>query len=213
MRSAVRLRRFAAAALPALATNGSTRVRIDGESSSLGELAVGDYFTAVYSGTPDQSLATVTTSPALSVSAFAPASASEKALYAFVGTVASVDAASATISVNVTRSIPNGLFSGTDTYDVGSQTIVLGNSGNSLFGTLSRASTGDVVAGGVLAAAGESAATVESSPLGVLVDFPQTSSSSSSSAGAETASITRAQRRALKLLRREQAESGHHQKK
>jgi hypothetical protein len=117
-----------------------------------------------------------------------------------------------TITVNVTTSPPNGLFSGTDTFDVGSQTIVLGNSGSTLFGSLSKVSTVDVVAGGVIAPSGESAGTVQSSPLGVLVDFPQSSSSSSTPANAEKASIRRAEHRALGLLRREQAQHGHHKK-
>jgi hypothetical protein len=42
------------------------------------------------------------------------------------------DTTAATVAVNVTGSIPNGLFPGTDTFDVGSQTIVLGNSGSTL---------------------------------------------------------------------------------
>jgi hypothetical protein len=82
-----------------------------------------------------------------------------------------------TINVNGTRPISNGLFCGTDTFDVGSQTIVLG---------------------GLIAPRGGSAATVESTPLQVLVDFP--SSSSSASTIATKASIRRAERRAPKLL-------------
>lgn len=87
----------------------------------------------------------------------------------------------AAISVNVTDSLPNGLLSGTDTFDVGSQTIVLGNSSSTLVGSLRDLSTGEVVAGGMITA---SAGTIESTPLEVLVDFPQ----SSSSANAEKAS-------------------------
>lgn len=71
---------------------------------------------------------------------------SEKTLKRLVGTV----------TVNVTGSTPNGLFPGTDTSDVGSQTIVLGNSSSTLFGT-----PGSVPA-----------------PPGVLADFPQASSTS-----------------------------------
>jgi hypothetical protein len=108
-------------------------------------------------------------------------------LHAFVGTVSSTDTTAGTVTVNVTRPVPNGLFSGTDTFDVGSQTIVLGNSGSTLFGSFGN----------------------------VLVDFPQSSSSSSSSSSATAtkASIRRAERRALKLLRHEQAKYGHHKKK
>jgi hypothetical protein len=194
-----------------ITTDSSTAIKIDGRQTSVGDLAVGDYFTAVYKGTPDESLSTITSTTALEVRAWAPSQGN--ALYAFVGTVSSVDTTAGTVSVNVMDSIPNGLFSGTDTFDVGSQPIVLGNSGSTLFGTLSNVSTGDVVAGGVIAPSGESASTVQSTPLGVLVDFPQSSSSSSASANADKASVRRAEHRALKLLRREQAKHGHHKKK
>jgi hypothetical protein len=194
-----------------IATDGSTQIRIDGQQSSASSLAVGDYFTAVYDGTADESLSTITSSPALSVSAWA--AADGNSLYAFVGTVTGTDTTAGTVTVNVTGSTPNALFSGTDTFDVGSQTIVLGNSGNTLFGSLGSVSTGDVVAGGLVAPSGEAAGTVESTPLQVLVDFPQPSSSSTSSANAQKASIRRAERRALKLLRREKAKYRHHKKK
>jgi hypothetical protein len=94
---------------------------------------------------------------------------------AVVGTVSSTDTTVGTSTVNVTRSTPNGLFSGTDTFDVGSQTIVLGNQ--------------------------------------VAMNFPQSSSSPTSSATATNESTRQADRRALKLLRHEQAKHGHHTKK
>jgi hypothetical protein len=194
-----------------ITTGGATQIRIDGQQSSVSNLAVGDYFTAVYDGTPDESLSTITSTPSLSVSAWAPSDGN--LLYAFVGTVSSTDTTAGTITVNVTGSTPNGLFSGTDTFDVGSQTIVLGNSGSTPFGSLGSFSTGDVVAGGLIAPSGGPAGTVESTPLQVLVDFPQSSSSSTSSANAQKASIRRAERRALNLLRRESAKHGHHKKK
>jgi hypothetical protein len=193
-----------------ITTDSSTQITIDGQSSSVSNLAVGDYFTAVYDGTPDESLATITSTPALSVAAWVPLQGNS--LYAFVGTVSGTDTTNGTVTVNVTSSIPNGLFSGTDTFDVGSQTIVLGNSGSTLFGSLANVTTGDVVAGGLIAPSGETASTVESSPLQVLVDFPQ-SSSSSSTATTQQASIRRAEHRALKLLRREKAKYGHHKTK
>jgi hypothetical protein len=195
----------------AITTDGSTEIRIDGQQSSVSNLAVGDYFTAAYDGTPDESLSTITATPALSVSSWAPADGNS--LYAFVGTVSGTDPTAGTVTVNVTGSFPNGLFSGTDTFDVGSQTIVLGNSGSTLFGSLGSISTGDAVAGGLVAPSGATASAVESTPLQVLVDFPQSSSSSTSSANAQKASIRRAERRALKLLRRENAKHGHHKKK
>lgn len=193
-----------------ITTDSSTQITIDGQSSPVSNLAVGDYFTAVYDGTPDESLSTITSTPAQSVSAWAPFTGDS--LYAFVGTVTGTDTTNGTVSVNVTRSFPNGLFSGADTFDVGSQTIVLGNSGSTLFGSLGNVQTGDVVAGGLIAPSGESAATVESTPLQVLVDFPQPSSSNSS-ATAQRASVRRAEHRALRLLRREKAKYGHHRKR
>lgn len=191
-----------------ITTDSSTQITIGGQTSSVSNLAVGDYFTAVYDGTPDEPLSTITSTPALSVDAWAPFDGGS--LYAFVGTVSSVDTTGGSVTVNVTSSLPNGLFSGTDTFDVSSQTIVLGNSGSSLFGSLSAVQTGDVVAGGLIAPGGESAGTVESSPLQVLVDFPQSSSSSSTT---QQASIRRAERRALRLLRREKAKYGRHKRR
>jgi hypothetical protein len=115
------------------------------------------------------------------------------------------------ITVNMTGSAPNALFPGTDTFDVGSQTIVLGNSG-SPSGSLGNVGTGGVVAGGLIAADGDSTGTVTARPLRVLVGFPQ-SFSSSSSATAQLASVRPAERRARQLLRPEKAMSGHHEKK
>jgi hypothetical protein len=200
-----------------ITTDSSTQITVGDQSSSVSNLAVGDDFTAVYDGTPDESLATVTSTPALSVQAWAPSAGKAWAppgssLYAFVGTISSTDTTGGTITVNVTGSIPNDLFSGTDTFDVGSQTIVLGNSGSTLFGSLGNVTAGDVVAGGLIAPSGANASIVEATPLQVLVDFPQ-SSSSNSSATAQQASIRRAERRALKLLRHEKAKYGHHKKK
>jgi len=189
-----------------ITTDSTTKITIDGQTSSVGNLASGDHFVAVYDGTPDESLATITSTPALSVEGWAPFDGN--ALYAFVGTVAGTDTTTGTVTVNVTSSIPSGLFSGTDTFDVGSQTIVLGNSTNGLFGSLGAVSNGDVVAGGLIAASDETASTVESTPLQVLIDFPQMSSSSSSAA-----SIRRAERRALRLLRRERATYGRHRRR
>lgn len=187
-----------------ITTDSSSQITIDGQTSAVSGLAVGDYFTAVYDGTPDESLPTITSTPALSIDAWAPLHGGS--LYAFVGTVSSTDTAAGSVTVNVTSSIPNGLFSGTDTFDVGAQTIVLGNSGSSLAGV----QTGDVVAGGVIAPSGEAAATVESMPLQVLVDFPR---SPASSATTQQASIRLAEHRALKLLRREKAKYGRHKRK
>jgi hypothetical protein len=70
-------------------------------------------------------------------------------LYAFVGTVSSTTSGS--VTVDVTSSIPSGLLVGTDTFSVGPQTLVFGNSNSSLLGSPSNVSPGDVVAGGLIA--------------------------------------------------------------
>jgi hypothetical protein len=106
-------------------------------------------------------------------------------------------------SVNVMRSFAKGFSSGADTCTVGSQTKVLGNT---------NLAADDNVAGGLIAPSGESATTVGSTPLQVLVDLaPQTSSTPSS---AMTAEMTRrAERRALEMLRNEKARLGRHHEK
>jgi hypothetical protein len=105
--------------------------------------------------------------------------------------------------VNVTRPCPKGISSSADTYPVGSQTKVLGNT---------YLAPGDSVAGGPIAPSGERATAVGSTPLQVLFDFaPQTSSTSSS---AMTAEMTRrTERRALEMLRHEQARLGRYHEK
>jgi hypothetical protein len=196
-----------------ITTDGSTQITINGQSSSVSNLVAGDKFTAIFDGTPDESLSTITATPAVSLDAWGqPASASTtpNVLYAFVGTVSGTTSNS--VTVNVTSSIPSGLFSGADTFTVGPQTIVLGNSSSSLFGSLSSVSTGDVVAGGLVGPSGQSASTIESDPLQVLVDFPTSSSSSSTTPASTSASIKRAERKALKLLRQEKRKLDRHHK-
>lgn len=185
-----------------ITTDAGTSVTIDGQAATLGSLAVGDVFSATYAGTPSQALSSLTTAPAISLAAWAPAGG--RVLYAFVGTVAST--AGGTITVNVTSSIPTGLFAGADNFTVGPQTIVLGNSGSSLFGSFANIGRGDVVAGGLIGPAGETASAAESAPLQVLVDFPSASSGT-------TASLRRTERRAIRLLRRERARLSRHHKK
>lgn len=176
-----------------ITTDSNTKITIDGQTASVSQLAVGDRFEAVFDGTPSEPLATITATPALSLRAWAPPA--QNALYAFVGTVSSTDTTAGSITVNVTASVPQGLFSGADTFTVGPQTLVLGNTSGSLSGV----SQNDVVAGWVTAPSGESASTVESTPLQGLVDFP----TSSSSASATSASIRRAEHRAMRLVHRE----------
>lgn len=172
-----------------ITTGADTRVTLNGQTSSIGGLAVGDLFVAIYKGTPSQALSTITSTPAISVRAWtAPTGDS---LYAFVGTVTGTG--SGAVTVNVTSSFPTGLFSGADTFSVGSQTKVVGST---------NLATGDTVAGGMIAASGESASTVESTPLQVLVGLPTTTPSPSIFATGEQ--LKRVERRALEMLHREQ---------
>jgi hypothetical protein len=189
----------------AITTDGSTKVTVNGQTSSVSNLVAGDKFTAIFDGTPNEPLSTVTATPAVSVAAYA-AAPTPNVLYGFVGTVASTTSSS--VTVNVSNSIPSALFSGTDTFTVGSSTIVLGNSGSSL----SSVAPGDVVAGGLLGPSGQSASTIESDPLQVLVDFPA-SLSPGSSTSSTSSSTKRAERKALKSLRQEKAKLGRHHKK
>lgn len=190
-----------------ITTDANTKITIDGQTAPVSSLTVGDRFTATYDGTPSEPLATITATPALSISAWAPPV--QNSFYGFVGTVTGADTTAGTVSVNVTNSIPSALFSGADTFTVGSQTMVLGNSSGSLAGV----STGDVVAGGLFAPSGESAGTVESTPLQVLVDFSSMAPSPLSSSSVTGASISKSEHRALRMLRHEKAKLRHHERK
>jgi hypothetical protein len=93
-------------------------------------------------------------------------------LYAFAGTVTGKTAS--TVSVTVSGSYPGGLIaSGSSaTFTVGASTLVLGGSSGFSQGSLANVGIGDVVAGGLLGPAGETAAQVESQPLMLLLDLP-----------------------------------------
>ena len=157
--------------------DSSTTYDVDGNSSAnVSDLVDGQTFTAVLDGTPNEQLSNlVNDNPALSVTAN---TANE--VYGFVGTVSAVTpnttAGGGTVSVNVAESTPSGLFTGTDTFDVGPNTFVIGGPGGSLSGNLSDVSVGDVVAGGLTGAGNQTASAIESDPLSVLVDFPVPSS-------------------------------------
>ena len=104
----------------------------------------------------------------------------------------------ADVTVNVAGPIPNGIFRGADTFSVGSQTKVLGNT---------NFATGDV-AGGLIAPNRESASAVGSTPLQLLLDHAPASSSCSTAATAEQ--MKRAERRALEMLRQEKSKFEQH---
>jgi hypothetical protein len=104
------------------------------------------------------------------------------------------------VAVNMKRSIAKGFPGGADTLTVGSQTKVVGNTD---------LAPGDVVAGGLVALSGESASTVWSTPLQLVVDYAP-ASSSSTAANAEQ--MKRVERRALEMLRQEKAKFVRHDK-
>lgn len=182
-----------------ITTNSSTRFIVNGDdTATIANLAAGDRFIATFASLPtpptmpptpgmsnstraahherlvgDQA-ASVPTTPALQVIAEAPPQ-----LYAFVGTVTATDTTSGTVTVNVTSSLPAGLFTGAQTFDVGPQTLVFGGTSTSLIGNVSNITVGDVVAGGEIGMGGETAAQVEANPLQVLVDFSTTAPSTS----------------------------------
>ena len=84
----------------------------------------------------------------------------------FRETISGTDATDGWATVNVTRRIPNALSSEADGLDVGSHTIVLGNSGSSL----SFAQNRDLVPGRLIAPGDERAGALDPTPLQVLVE-------------------------------------------
>jgi hypothetical protein len=168
-----------------ITTNKSTTITLGHSTATLSQLAVGDRFRALFTGAPTDAIGTLVASAALSVNAAA--APKQHQLYAFVGTVKSTDTTAGTVTVDVTAGIPSSLLAaGTDaTFTVGTSTLVIGGSSTSGLGfstgSLSNVSTGDIVAGGLIGDAGETAAQVQAAPLMLLLDFPAGSSSSSSS--------------------------------
>jgi hypothetical protein len=167
-------------------TTPGTRISLDGQPSTVGDLGTGDKFVALFSGSSSDTIQTLTSSPALAVFAHTPPT--PKQLYAFVGTVTGVSGTTSpgTVTVTVTDSYPSGLFTSPATFTVGTSTLILGgdsSTGNGLFGgSLGDVSTGDTVAGAVVAPAGETAAQVEALPLAALLDFPASSGSATPAA-------------------------------
>lgn len=218
-----------------ITTNSSTKFDVNGNTSAtISNLAAGDRFIASFAALPGQGSgnegnsvrrshsdqggsATVPTTPALEVIAESPPQ-----LYAFVGTVATAPTAlPGSLSVTVSQSLPAGLFTGTQTFQIGSQTLVFGGSVSSLFGGTPTISPGDVVVGGEINMGGLTAAQVEANPLQVLVDFTSTTSttktpSTTTPAATEmakrmkTESFNRAIKRLLKHHRK--AQRAHHAK-
>ena len=133
-----------------ITTNGSTKFEINGSrTATVSGLATGDHFRAKFAGSNSETLTELTATPALTVRAHTP-----KKFYGFVGKVTATDATSTpeTVTVDITRSKPKGFFTGTVTFEVKS---------------LKKIVDGDVISGGIVAASGTSAATVEAKPIAV----------------------------------------------
>jgi hypothetical protein len=206
-----------------ITTNASTVFHVGGVSNpSISSLAANDRFRALFTGSPTSPIATITSTPALSVEA---ASAPKQhQLYAFVGTVKSTDTTAGTVTVTVAAALPSSLVaSGTDaTFTLGRSTLVLGgsssssssgsgsgssNSSHSGFGGfggfggfssggIGNIAVGDMLAGGLIGNAGMTAAQVEAAPLMLVLDLPMASGSSSGStttAAAKAAALKRAE--------------------
>lgn len=171
-----------------ITTNSTTKIVVNGKTATIGDLAMGDKFVALFSGSPSDTIQTLTANPALAVFAHTPPKPEQ--LYAFVGTVTGVSTSTSTsggtVTVTVADSYPSGFFSSPATFTVGPNTVILGGdstTGNGLTGgSLTDVSDGDTVAGGLVAPSGDTAAQVETLPLATLLDFPASGGSASTAA-------------------------------
>lgn len=184
-------------------TTSATVFRVNGQTATISDLSQGQRFVALFNGSPGDTLQTIVSGAALAVYAHTPPA--QRQLYAFVGRVTAVDTSSSpnTVTVDVTNSFPSSLVpagSGPQTFTVSPDTMILGGSSSNGLegGSLGDVTVGDVVAGGEIGAAGETLSQVEASPLGVLIDFP--ASSSSSGSGSSSASQSAALHEALGLF-------------
>src|ERR1700733_5389703 len=117
-------------------TNSSTKFRVDGQDGTFASLSPGQRFVALFNGSPGDSLQTLVSGPALAVVAHTPPKPHQ--LYAFVGTVNSVDTSADTVTVTVSNSVPSALVpsaSNPATFTLSPSTLVLGGATtNGLFG-------------------------------------------------------------------------------
>jgi hypothetical protein len=175
-----------------ITTTSTTKFDVNGNSSAtIANLATGQKVIVMLAAP----VSATGTNTALAVFARSP-----QQLYAFVGTVSSTPAAGSTsLSVNVTSSLPSGVFTGAQTFTIGPSTLVIGGSAMAL-GSLSGVAANDVVAGGVIAPAGETAAQVEANPLAVVVDFTSTPTGTMTAAKLKRMK-TEALNRAVKMLK------------
>jgi hypothetical protein len=169
-----------------ITTNSSTTLHIAGASGtpSVGGLAPGDHFVALFPGAPTDTIQTLVANPASAVFAQVP-----RQFYAFVGTVTATSTTANTVTVDVMRSLPSSLIaSGTSaTFTVSPMTFIIGGAslsghgfGGLFGGSLSAVASGDMVTGGLIAPAGLTATQVEAMPLMFMLDLPAPTGTSSS---------------------------------
>jgi hypothetical protein len=167
-----------------ISADSNTKLIVNGKLGTVADMTAGDHFFALFSGSPTDSIQTLTASPALLV--FDRTPRKPRQLYAFVGTVTGVDTTAGTVTVDVAHSRPGSLVpagSAPVPFMVGPDTLVLGgSSGDGLSGGLSSVSVGDIVAGGLVASAGDTLAQIEALPLRVLLDIPVPTGSTTTSA-------------------------------
>jgi hypothetical protein len=185
-----------------ITTNSSTTIRVGGVTgtATVADLVPGAQFLAIFPGSSGDTIQTLVAGPATSIYAQVP-----KQFYAFVGTLTATDPTAGTLTVDVSRSLPGSLITGgtTGTFTVSSHTFVIGGSslksggfaglfGGLFGGSLSDVSTGDMVAGGVIADTGLTAAQVEATPLMFLLDLPAPTSATTTgtTSGAESRALT-----------------------
>jgi hypothetical protein len=180
-------------------TDSNTKLVVNGSTGTVGDMKAGDQFMALFSGSPTASITTLVGNPALAI--FDRTPPPPKQVYAFVGTVTGTDTTKGTVTLTVTASLPSGLAAANSsvTLTVSSDTLILGGTSSTGFGnTLANVSTGDIVAGGLIAPQGDTLAQIEALPLQILVDLPASSSSSGSSGSSSTTTTSAAKQKALK---------------
>jgi hypothetical protein len=201
-------------------TDSNTKMIVNGSTGTVGDMKAGDQFMALFTGSPTASITTLVGNPALAI--FDRTPPPPKQVYAFVGTVTGTDTTNGTVTLTVTQSFPSGLAvaNSSVTLTVSSDTLILGGtSSTGLRNTLANVSTGDVVAGGLLAPQGDTLTQIEALPLQILLDLPVSSSSSSSSGSSSSSSSTttsaakqKALKQALELLSASHHRTQHHKK-
>jgi hypothetical protein len=202
--------------LVTITTNSSTRINVNGSTTSnVGNMKAGDQFLAFFQGSPTDSITTLVGHAALAIFDHTPPA--QKQVYAFVGTVTGTDTTAGTVTLTVLGSFPSGLAAAgaSVTLTVSANTLILGGTSATGFrNTLANVSTGDIVAGGLLAPQGDTLTQVEALPLQILLDLPIPSTTTTTTTTTTTAATQRALSAALKLLGvKSTSHKTHHHKK